>query len=139
LIISQTLIKEIQLLGKLLGTNLVSIKSAQIYDFEAEEKKQHIPLNQQFSRYIISNGKTSIKSTFPNRCFRLWTSAVVNSDGEVVPCCFDKNAQFAMGNLKESNFAQIWNNKLYKQFRNRILLNRKSIEICRNCIEGLNG
>ena len=34
----------------------------------------------------------------------MWSSAVVTVNGELVPCCFDKDANFKMGSLKTSNF-----------------------------------
>ena len=66
----------------------------------------------------------------------MWSSAVVTVNGELVPCCFDKDANFKMGNLKTSNFSQIWNSEIYQSFRNQIFSDRSQIEICKNCSEG---
>jgi len=53
----------------------------------------------------------------------------------VVPCCFDKDAQHQLGTLDGSNFKDIWNSKKYNAFRQQILRDRNSIDICRNCTE----
>jgi len=63
----------------------------------------------------------------------------VNWDGTVSPCCFDKDADYAFANyFKENvNFKEIWINGKYNIFRNRIMKDRKSIDMCANCSEGL--
>jgi hypothetical protein len=41
-----------------------------------------------------------------------------------------------LGDLKKDNFASIWQDDNYKQFRKKLLTGRKNIEICANCSEG---
>jgi radical SAM protein with 4Fe4S-binding SPASM domain len=53
-----------------------------------------------------------------------------------VPCCFDKDATHQLGQLKEQNFQQIWQNQSYQNFRGALLNNRSQIDICKNCTEG---
>lgn len=72
-----------------------------------------------------------------NRCRRLWYTTVVTSDGLIVPCCFDKLAQYPMGTVAEGAIAQIWKNPDYNDFRKRVLRDRKGIGMCTNCTEGL--
>jgi radical SAM protein with 4Fe4S-binding SPASM domain len=128
--------EEMTRLARELGADRVKFKSAQFYDFE----KGHpmIPSKDQYSRYRKTTAGTwTIKNRFPNHCWRLWSSAVITADGNVVPCCFDKEALYKMGNLKESSFVKIWKSEAYQLFRSRILQNRKKIPICTNCSEGL--
>ena len=42
---------------------------------------------------------------------------VITWDGLVVPCCFDKDAQHQLGDLKGKSFKEIWHNKEYVHFR----------------------
>ena len=70
-------------------------------------------------------------------CRRLWFSAVINWDGNVVPCCFDKDGDFVMGNILQESLEQIWRGRRYRAFRNAVLRNRAGIAMCRNCTEGL--
>lgn len=129
-------INEIKLLGKELGVDKVSIKTAQIYDYEMGNPL--IPTEGKYSRYKKGQeGTFVIKSKLPNSCKRMWSSAVVTWDGKVVPCCFDKDASYQFGNLRENSFDKIWKSKDYNSFRNRILDNRSSIDICKNCTEGI--
>jgi len=63
----------------------------------------------------------------------MWSGCVITWDGKVVPCCFDKDADHSMGDLNEQSFDEIWKGERFNEFRKKILKNRKSVEICRNC------
>ncbi len=127
-------ISEIKKLAKTLNINKLQLKSMQINNFGANSFL--IPTIKKYSRYKKDcNGKYSIKNKLQNRCFRLWSSAVINAKGEIVPCCFDKLSQFVMGNISNQLFGDIWKNSKFKNFRKQIFKNRKAIEICCNCIE----
>jgi radical SAM protein with 4Fe4S-binding SPASM domain len=71
-----------------------------------------------------------------NHCWRLWSTCVFTWDGKIVPCCFDKDAQYQMGELSKNEFKTIWKSGLYSDFRQKVLKNRQSIDICSNCSEG---
>jgi radical SAM protein with 4Fe4S-binding SPASM domain len=61
---------------------------------------------------------------------------VITWDGLVAPCCFDKDAQHQLGDLKKRPFKEIWKNGEYSKFRKKIMEGRKNIDICANCSEG---
>ncbi len=110
------------------------LKTAQVYDFE--NNAFLIPSNKIYSRYKKdAQGKYVMKDSFKNQCFRMWSGAVITWDGNIVPCCFDKDAEHKMGNLKISSFKEIWNNEEYNSFRKKVFRDRKGVEICRNCTE----
>ncbi len=116
-----------------LNVQKCSVKTAQIYDFE--EKTDLIPKNPKFSRYTYKNGVWQLKHAQHNFCLRQWQGAVVTSDGDVVPCCFDKNADYKFGNLHDTDFKNIWQGSAANKFRQQILTNRHNIGICQNCTE----
>ena len=129
-------IEEIKSLSKELGMDKVVLKSAQVYEFE--EGNDFIPEMDKFARYEKrEDGKYQIKNKLPNHCFRMWSGCVLTWDAQVVPCCFDKDADFKFGNIKNQDFAKIWHNADYDKFRQQILTDRSKIDICRNCSEGL--
>jgi radical SAM protein with 4Fe4S-binding SPASM domain len=66
----------------------------------------------------------------------MWHACVITWDGLVVPCCFDKDAENQLGDLKDKSFTEIWNDEKYKDFRGTLMQGRKNIEICKNCTEG---
>jgi len=133
---NQHQINEIKELGKELGVDKVALKTAQIYNFE--NGSDLIPTINKYSRYKkLKNGKFAIKNKMKNQCWKLWHSNVVTWNGTITPCCFDKDAKYAMGNISDSNIENIWKNKKYNNFRNQIIKDRKNIDICKNCSEGL--
>ena len=89
-----------------------------------------------YIHYIKCN-KYTLKSSYPDRCARLWLSPVITWDGKVLPCCFDKDASYVMGDLNEDNFREIWTGTKYVIFRKSVLSGRAMIDICRNCTSGL--
>lgn len=111
----------------------ITIKTAQIYKYT--EKTELIPTIKKYSRYKTINGNWELKKKLHNRCLRMWQSAVITTDGELLPCCFDKNADFSYGNLNKYSVKELWNNDKALSFRKRILSNRKSIDMCQNCSE----
>ena len=96
-----------------------------------------MPENDKFCRYVKTGSGYAIKSSMPDRCARLWFNPVITWDGKVVPCCFDKDAEFVMGDVGKSTFREIWYGKEYAVFRERLLKNRSQTEMCRNCTSGL--
>lgn len=112
----------------------LTFKSAQLYDFE--NGHDLLPVNKKYARYELrSDGKYHIKSPLRNRCKRLWNGAVINSKGEVLPCCFDKESSFVFGNINNQTFAESWKSEESAAFRKKLLENRRQFEMCRNCTE----
>lgn len=128
-------INEIKQLAKTWQVDELQLKTAQIYNYE--QGNPLIPENEQYRRYTQGkDGKFVIKNKLLNHCWKLWHSCVFTWDGKVLPCCFDKDAQYEMGNIKEHSFKEIWKNAKYRQFRQQILKGRANIDMCRNCTEG---
>lgn len=118
-----------------LGVDDIWFKTAQIYDYE--HGNELIPTKDEYSRYKKQkDGTYSIKNTLVNHCWKMWHSCVITWDGRVVPCCFDKDAEHAMGELKSASFGEIWNGIPYRSFRGAVLRSRSEIDICKNCTEG---
>jgi radical SAM protein with 4Fe4S-binding SPASM domain len=129
-------IHDIKSLAKDLGVDQVVFKTAQIYDFE--NGSPLMPTQDRYSRYRRSkDGSYSIKNSLHDHCWKMWHSCVVTWDGKVVPCCFDKDAHFILGDLKKNSFEEIWYGPAYDTFRQSLLASRREIEMCRNCTEGL--
>lgn len=134
---NQHQIAEVQQLAKEIGVDQVRLKTAQVYDYENDPNKL-IPTLSKYSRYKKdANGKMKFKGNNQNHCWRLWHDPVITWDGNIVPCCFDKDAQHRFGNLKQQTFREIWSNKNYQEFRGKILQGRSNIDICANCSEGV--
>jgi radical SAM protein with 4Fe4S-binding SPASM domain len=133
-------ISDVKIRGSQLGVNAVEIKTAQFMDFK--HGNPLIPGNSRYSRYVASFNQAGemiyrIRNRMPNHCFRMWSSCVITWDGWVVPCCYDKDAKYKMGNIKDEPFYKIWKSEKYRKFRQQVLHARVAIDICTNCSEGM--
>jgi len=128
-------IPDIYRLAEEIGIDEVKLKTAQVYDYE--NGNPLIPRNEKYARYARqADGTYRVKNQLLNHCWKLWHACVITWDGLVVPCCFDKDAQHQLGDLKEQPFRQLWQGPAYQSFRRQLLKGRDQIDICTNCTEG---
>ena len=128
-------IDDVRKLAAEIGVDEVKLKTAQVYDFQ--NGNDLIPLQSKYSRYYADgSGAWKIRNKLLNHCWKLWHACVITWDGLVVPCCFDKDASYKLGDLKVFSFRQIWNGEHYHAFRKKLLKGRDQIDICNNCTEG---
>ncbi len=124
-------------LARELGVDEVALKTAQIYNYQ--QGSPLIPEQEQYARYRKKqDGSYAIKNQLLNHCWKMWHSCVVTWDGQVVPCCFDKDAQHTQGDLTQHSFEEVWKSQPYNRFRQQVLQSRDNIDMCRNCTEGMN-
>ncbi|MBN2037164.1 MAG: SPASM domain-containing protein [Chitinispirillaceae bacterium] len=67
------------------------------------------------------------------RCLKPWITSFVSSNGDVKPCDLLGLTGTVMGNLHERPFREIWNNDVYRAFRNEIRSGRRPNPICADC------
>ena len=131
---NQMQINQVRQLGKELGADVLEIKTAQHYNFR--HGNDLMTTIDKYSRYRKNkSGGFELKKKLRNRCRRMWTSCVITWDGNVVPCCYDKDAKHSYGNILEKDFDQIWKAEGAQEFRKRLWRSRKQIEMCMNCHE----
>ena len=128
-------IGDIYRLARDTGVDEVVLKTAQVYDYHRGHPL--IPTQERYARYRPGpDGNWAPKHALHNHCWKLWHACVVTWDGQVVPCCFDKDAAHPMGNLQLRSFRDIWRDLPYQAFREQLLRGRDQIDICTNCTEG---
>jgi radical SAM protein with 4Fe4S-binding SPASM domain len=115
----------------------LKLKSMQVINSHYIDK--WLPAAEKFRRYKKRDGIFALKSSFPDRCMRLWFNPVVTWDGKVLPCCFDKTGEYVMGDLKTETFRAIWTGQRFSDFRQHVLTGRDRINMCRNCTSGIRG
>jgi radical SAM protein with 4Fe4S-binding SPASM domain len=69
-------------------------------------------------------------------CDKPWTSVTILWDGRVVPCCFDYDGQYILGDLRTESLRDIWKGErmlaLRRAHRERKLCN---IDLCGHCTD----
>ncbi len=118
------------------GADAVLLKSPQIDSLEGSG--DILPTIERFNRYTPGeNGRWKVKSDLPDRCWRMWHGSIIDVNGDILPCCFDKDAGFVIGNIQQQRIHEVWHSRTYDKFREGVLSNRKSIAMCTNCTENL--
>ncbi len=120
-------------LAKQLGADKAEIKNAQFNKFSNSEVEA--PLDKQLRRYTSINS-LMLKGRTYNHCWRSWMSVVFTWEGVALPCCYDKNGDYALGSVEDNGFEKIWNGEKSNSFRRTVLKNKTKINICSNCPEG---
>ncbi len=128
-------IPAIKQLAKEVGVDRLLIKNIEVRS--EKEAKQWLPQNDRYRRYHFDGEYLEVKNSNKQSCPRPWLSTLINWDGSMVPCCFDKNGHYEMGNINESDMDALWRGEPFETFRTRLATDRKSIEMCRNCNQGL--
>ncbi len=119
---------EISLFKKLAEQLEVDIFTLKKAVFIREERADFFPQND----YLVCD--CYLKKIDAVHCNRVYVSSVINSNGDVVPCCFDTTFQYIMGNVFNGNrFREIWNNVKYRDFRKKAYGSIKDVDICQNC------
>ena len=125
-------------LARTIGADRVVFKTIQAASME--NGLSYLPEDIKLTRYRISADgqyETDRRRFLKNRCLRLYYCLQIDWQGNVLPCCFDKNSEFIMGNVFIDPVKSIWNSEEYSSFRN--ILNRRGriLLMCRDCTEGL--
>ncbi len=132
---NESQVAEARNLKKELNVDKVMIKTAQVYQDMSPE--YFLPENKDYSRYKVANGEITLNVEIPDRCRRVWTHGVFTWDGRLASCCFDKDAKHAFGSWDGKPLRELWLSEQGMKFRERILQDRKSIQMCLNCTEGI--
>lgn len=124
--------------AKQIGCDGLVYKTMQLDRLNEPQSKVFLPSNRAFWRYYEKDsGELALRRTW-NGCKRLWWHPVIHADGELVPCCFDKNSEYSYGNVVKDGFQTIWNNSNAQSFRKEFIHSTKPpFSMCENCTEGL--
>ena len=130
---------------KQLGATHLAFKTAQLYDFEHGHPL--MPTSERYSRYRKTTDGTYIHkkssrlsplASSPYRltalqpCLRLWSGCVITTNGDVLPCCYDKDHKHTLGNIMTQSLVEIFHNQQANTLRKHIL-NSHLPEMCKNC------
>jgi MoaA/NifB/PqqE/SkfB family radical SAM enzyme len=123
---TESQIKQIRRSALSWGADRVEFKTMQIYNQSSENLEKWLPAKKRFQRKIrpLRKGGKIV-------CWRAMSNAVYTSDGNLVPCCFDKLSLFSFGNYKQS----VWFSHEREHFVNGLVRGEISPSICQNCTE----
>ena len=71
-------------------------------------------------------------TSYRNRCMSLWMTAYIFPDGTVRPY---HSMNYITGNIRDHSFREIWNNDIYRKFRQHIKTHKKFSVCSKGCTE----
>jgi len=101
-----------------------------------EQGKAFLPRRKEYQLYdmdAFTRGVLKHKDYRVNHCRWMYYSVTVTWEGDVIPCCRDVDAGYVMGNLLRDDISLIWNNRKFREFRQKIINNSESIPMCFLC------
>ena len=114
---------------KLFGADRLVFKTAQLYDYQNGHPL--MPTNPKYSRYILGKDGKYHRRKLRKGCFRVWSGAVITTNGDVLPCCYDKSHAYAYGNIMEKPLRELFTNDKALAFRQAAF--RHTPQICQEC------
>lgn len=119
-----------------LGATRLVFKTAQLHDYQ--DGHPLMPSDERYSRYKKeADGSYHLSRSLFHRfvatCYRLWSGCVITTEGEVLPCCYDKSGRYCFGSLKDQSILDVWHNKKADAFRRQVLQKSNKIPICKEC------
>ena len=76
-----------------------------------------------------------LRKTHRVACRVPWEKLTVAWDGDVVPCCYDYDKKYPLGNVKNKKISEMWNGPEMRRLRREFLDNDVKNPLCRNCPE----
>ena len=121
-----------------IGAHRIVFKTMQAASME--NGSSYLPDDMKHTRYRIkADGNLEPDKLWflKNRCLRFYYSFQIDWQGNVLPCCFDKDSTYVMGNVFKDSVANIWNSENYRSFRDKINRQGRVLPMCKDCTEGL--
>ena len=114
---------------KALGADTLTFKTAQLYDYENGHSL--MPTDPKYSRYIQGQDGKYHRRPLRKGCFRVWSGVVITTNGEVLPCCYDKAHTYPYGNIMEKPLRELFCSDKANAFRQAAM--RETPHICQEC------
>ena len=114
---------------KTLGADRLVFKTAQLYDYRHGHPL--MPTEPRYCRYEQHADGLWYRKPLGKGCFRVWSGVVIAANGDVLPCCYDKNHAHAYGNLRTASLRELFSGPKAQAFRAQALL--QNPEICKEC------
>lgn len=131
---NETEVARIREFARKLGVDLFTVKTVNPSCNDTYQDETLVPENPALRRYEYVPGTWQrVRKDAP--CRRVWTMSNILSNGDVVPCCRDYDAELRIGNIFDRPFSEIWMSEEYRELRARIYRGRKSIIKCWHCDE----
>jgi radical SAM protein with 4Fe4S-binding SPASM domain len=67
------------------------------------------------------------------KCRSPWIRMSIAWDGDVLPCCYDYDKKYVLGNVNDNSLLEIWNGERMQQLRREFISGNVKNPLCRKC------
>ena len=114
---------------KALGADRLVFKTAQLYDYRHGHPL--MPSEPRYRRYEQHADGLWYRKPLGKGCFRVWSGVVIAANGDVLPCCYDKDHAHAYGNIRTASLRELFTGPGARSFRAQAM--QELPEICKEC------
>ena len=114
---------------KSLGADRLVFKTAQLYNYANGHPL--MPSQAKYSRYLLGEDGNFHRRKLSKGCWRVWSGVVVTTNGDVLPCCYDKSHAYAYGNIMDTPLNELFANEKAMRFRQTAM--QEFPHICQEC------
>ena len=114
---------------KALGADRLVFKTAQLYDYRHGHPL--MPSEPRYRRYEQHADGLWYRKPLGKGCFRVWSGVVIAANGDVLPCCYDKDHAHAYGNLRTASLRELFSGPAARTFRTQAM--QEIPQICQEC------
>ena len=114
---------------KALGADRLVFKTAQLYDYRHGHPL--MPSEPRYRRYEQHADGLWYRKPLGKGCFRVWSGVVIAANGDVLPCCYDKDHAHAYGNLRTASLRDLFSGPAARTFRTQAM--QETPQICQEC------
>lgn len=114
---------------KALGADRLVFKTAQLYDYRHGHPL--MPSEPRYRRYEQHADGLWYRKPLGKGCFRVWSGVVIAANGDVLPCCYDKDHAHAYGNIRTASLRELFSGPAARTFRTQAM--QETPKICQEC------
>lgn len=114
---------------KALGADRLVFKTAQLYDYRHGHPL--MPSEPRYRRYEQHADGLWYRKPLSKGCFRIWSGVVIAANGDVLPCCYDKDHAHAYGNIRTASLRELFSGPAARTFRTQAM--QETPQICQEC------
>jgi radical SAM protein with 4Fe4S-binding SPASM domain len=98
-----------------------------------DREEEMLPREARYRRFRSSGSGAGAIRRKHNPCKQFWNNPCLHWDGSVVPCTFDPEDRFKLGDLKRQSFREVWYGENYRALRREFRQNWGKMELCGEC------
>ena len=118
--------------AKKLNVDIFSVKTANPTFAGTLNDEQIVPTKPERRRYAYKP-KTFERIRTGGPCTLPWFMFNIHSNGNIVPCCYDYDAEMIVGNAFEAPLPEIWNSRACRDLRKKLFYDKDTLPKCREC------